>query len=737
MSIISLFPKAADITASKQITLASFLENIKEGVWKEPVEKVRLIKDKKQRDELKKGILPGVTISGTFDERAAKNLLNHSGFISIDIDTKIENRDQLEKDPYTYALFDSASKGGLCIIVKIKKDKHAESFCFLEKYYFQTYNIVIDSAPKNVASLRFVSYDPNIKINHFSKVSGTYKIKREIKIPPVVLSSGEIDELIRLILESGKDIAPAYEQYLGLAFAIASEFRESGMDIFHSICKLSPKYDAENASALYHAACKKENDPTAQVERKRTIAYLYVLAERAGVPVPPSDRFPVIYAALLKKEGKTKDQIAEHLVTQKTISPEQSTRVAIAVTQNNDITLKTLSSDPEHLIETLILYIQNRFPLKRNAITQKIEHAANKTPITEEDLNDIYLQSRAAFNSPNVTKDLINCIIFSNQTFTYNPFTDFIKNHLSVNSTGHITSLIASINTTTPNADKMIRKWLISLHAAIEGNPVRIMLTFTGPQYNGKTEFFRRLLPPDLKSYYAESKLDRGKDDELLMCQKLIVMDDEMGGKSKQDEKRLKELTSKEYFSLRAPYRRDNMDYKRLAVLCGTSNPTEIMNDPTGNTRILPVKVDSIDFNLLNSIDRTALFMEAYHAYQSGESWQLEQQDVEVLQLLSDDFSAISFERELILHHFQRVPHITPSTDWLTATQIKDEIEKSTKQQIKNMTRFGIELRKIFGDPKSVKRHGMPSKCYPVLRTVQNVVTTDFSEPTESEELPF
>lgn len=737
MSIISLFPKAADTSASKQITLASFLDSVKEGEWKEYVEKVRSAKDKKHRDDLKKSILPGVTISGTFTQRAEKNLLNHSGFISIDIDTKIENREQLEKDPYTYALFDSASKNGLCIIVKIKPDKHKESFDFLQKYYFQTYNIVVDAAPKNVASLRFVSYDPNLKTNFFSKISGTYKIKRDVKIPPVVLSSGEIDELIRLILESGKDIAPNYEQYLGLAFAIASEFKESGSDIFHSICKLSPKYDATNATALYEAACKKEKDPSNSVERKRTIAYVYVLAERAGVPVPPSDRFPVIYAHLLKKEGKTKDQIAEHLVTQKSISQDQSDRVAVAVTQNNDITLKTLSSDPEHLIETLILYIQNRFPLKRNAITQKIEHSSNKIPITEEDLNDIYLQSRAAFNSPNVTKDLINCIIFSNQTLTYNPLTDFIKNHHSVNSKGHIDTLISAIHTTTPNADKMIRKWLISLHAAIEGNPVRIMLTFTGPQYNGKTEFFRRLLPAQLKPYYAESKLDRGKDDELLMCQKLIVMDDEMGGKSKQDEKRLKELTSKEYFSLRAPYRRDNMDYKRLAVLCGTSNPTEIMNDPTGNTRILPVKVDSIDFNLLNSVDRTALFMEAYHAYIAGESWQLEPDDVNKLQLLSDDFSSISFERELILHHFQQVELITPTTDWLTATQIKDEIEKSSKQQIKNMTRFGIELRKIFGDPKSVKRNGMPAKCYPVLRTVQNVVTTNFSEPTQHEELPF
>ena len=40
-------------------------------------------------------------------------------------------------------------------------------------------------------------------------------------------------------------------------------------------------------------------------------------------------------------------------------------------------------------------------------------------------------------------------------------------------------------------------------------------------QENGKTEFFRRLLPAKLKPFYSESKLDRDKDDEILMCQKL------------------------------------------------------------------------------------------------------------------------------------------------------------------------------------------------------------------------
>src|SRR5690606_8591490 len=120
-------------------------------------------------------------------------------------------------------------------------------------------------------------------------------------------------------------------------------------------------------------------------------------------------------------------------------------------------------------------------------------------------------------------------------------------------------------------------------------------------QGTGKTEFFRRLLPPELRQYYAESKLDAGKDDAILMTQKLIIMDDEMGGKSKKESKHLKELTSKQVFTLREPYGRMNVDLQRLAVLCGTTNDLEILND-LHNRRQIPIEVYGIDHEAYNAI---------------------------------------------------------------------------------------------------------------------------------------
>jgi predicted P-loop ATPase len=173
-------------------------------------------------------------------------------------------------------------------------------------------------------------------------------------------------------------------------------------------------------------------------------------------------------------------------------------------------------------------------------------------------------------------------------------------------------------------------------------------------------------------------------------------MDDEMGGKSKQDEKKFKELTSKNYFSLRASYGRYNEDYKRLAILCGTSNDHQLINDSTGNTRILPIDVSFIDHAAYNSIDKDDLFMELHRAYTSGESYQLVETELSILNEVGRSFESIPFERELILKFFN-----LPSNrgEWLTATEIKDIIESHSKQRILSMKKLGSELKQTFGNP--------------------------------------
>lgn len=733
----SVFSNAEAREPESTIEVNDFIQGVRIGLWKDQVEKIRTLTGS-ERKEAKK-YLKAVTLSGIFNHRKQSELISHSGFICIDVDLDVDRR-ILEKDPYSYAVFKSCGGTNYAVLIRIQPDKHKDSFRWIQRYYLEQYQISVDPKPSSVVSLRFVSHDPEALINLNSRVARYAKPKeRKDESLPLVFTTDQIQDVINQVLDRKIDLAPDYDSYTKLAFSLSHELGESGRGAFHALCRINPKYEHTKADSLYDNALERLDlygNPEYGDLKPITISWFYYVCKQKGINLPETNRKPIAIAALHHKEGRTPEQIAAHLVTFESIPEQLARQIAQSVSTRVDLTLKAMSKDPEGLIETCIAFIYSKWPLVRNAITRKIEVDRYGPQLTEEQVNDIYLDMKSKFNIPGITMELVTTIINSNQTPSYNPISEFIQEHYDIKPLGVIAELTDCIRTTTPMAAQWIRKWLIGMQAIIDGHPVRLMLVFTGPQYNGKTEFFRRILPRQLKAYYAESKLDRGKDDELLMCQKLVIMDDEMSGKSKQDEKRLKELTSKEEFSLRAPYAKFNSDYKRLAILCGTSNQDEVINDPTGNTRILPIYVESIDFEAINRVDRLHLFMEAYHAYKSGESWELDPDEVRALGIVSGEFSSTPFEQELILRFFSQ-PEPGAHVDQMTATEIKDEIEINCKQQIRNMTRLGIELRKLFGQPKIVKRNGVPARCYSVHKIQMSPVLRSNSYVTEDQDLPF
>src|SRR6478736_1306461 len=643
MSQITLFngfpAKGQPHFASEHISISDFLNFVKYGKWKHLIEPIRIEPDQKKRSDLKRNI-PSLTISGVFEERKEENLLEHSGFICIDID-HFTDKTQLLTDQYTYALMKSASGGGLAVIVKIDKEKHKESFKWLQNYYYKFFGIVVDSAPSNVASLRFVSYDPEIYVNEKSKKAKTLLLTpKKVKSLPIVLPQNKVGELVRECVDSGKDLAPDYEKYRNLGFALADGFGEDGRVYFHSLCSVNEKYDSRHADKQYNECLKNRKSGI-------TVGSFYFTLKDAGIVIENENQKYVQLATIGKKSKRSKEGVISQLVQINGVDEKQAERLVDEVYRRDDVSLTTALGDPEKLIESLVEWMNQNHPIKKNSLTKMIEE--NGSDVSRERMNTIYLRARMFFNTKDVSKDLIESIIFSENTPEFNPIAEYIEKNIHRKSTGNIDQLCKTIRSNTDMKNVFIKKWLLSIIASYEGYPVRSVLSFVGGQNSGKTEWFRRLLPNNLKKYYAESKLDNGKDDDILMCQKLIVMDDEMGGKSKQDEKRFKELTSKSVFSLRAPYARHNEDFKRLALLCGTSNDPQLINDPTGNTRILPIEVLSIDHELFNSIDKDELFMEIYRAYESNEEWQLTKEELGKLNEVGRDFEQTPFERELIL----------------------------------------------------------------------------------------
>jgi hypothetical protein len=719
----SLPEKGKPHVCSEVIELDDFLSGIKYGKWQSLIEPIRKEIDKPKRDRLKKA-LPSVTIGGVFKERNTEGLIDHSGFICVDIDA-YNDKTALLQDKYTYALFRSTSGNGIAVVVRVNPDKHKESYRWLEHYYFSTFGISVDPAPKNVASLRYVSYDPDIYINPRALLSKTKsETPRKIQSVPIIIPDDQVGEMVSQVVSSRQNIAPDYDSYLKMGFAIASGFGENGRAYFHALASVSEKYHSQQAEKQYDRCLDGAS------KSGISVGTFYWMLQSVGVKLPRTNTEAVQVAAMAKKSGRTKEGAVMQMVEIHGMDQQQAEHIATEVFDRTDIDLAKVAKDPDQLIQSLVAWIKMNHPVRVNAITRMLEDGDKE--VKKEQINTIYLRARMYFNTKEVTQDLIKSILFSDMIADFNPITEYINQNRHRNSHGQIDALIDCIETDTPHAEIFIRKWLVSLIAAHEGYPVRAVLALVGVQRTGKTEFFRRLLPSKLEKYYGESKLDSGKDDELLMSQRLIVMDDEMGGKSKQDEKRFKELTSKKIFSLRAPYAAYNEDFKRLAVLCGTSNDRNVINDPTGNTRILPVNVISIDHEAYNDINKDELFMELVRVYESGYEWQLNKAENEWLGEVSGNFEAIPYERELISQFFKAASVGGGYIEHLTSTEIKDFIEKSTVQRISNKLKFGQELRNVLGDSKITSRNGSNARCYSVIR-----VSGHGQTETIKEDLPF
>ncbi|MCI6460666.1 MAG: PriCT-2 domain-containing protein, partial [Prevotella sp.] len=70
----------------------------------------------------------------------------------------------------------------------------------------------------------------------------------------IINNQSDLDYLVDVIRSSGIDIAPTYDEYTNLAFAIATDYGEAGRWAFHAICKLSQKYNETNANKMYSGA---------------------------------------------------------------------------------------------------------------------------------------------------------------------------------------------------------------------------------------------------------------------------------------------------------------------------------------------------------------------------------------------------------------------------------------------------------------------------------------------------
>lgn len=717
---IGFYTRIEHISSNQTIPLDIFLDQIKEGEYQDIVIPVRAEKDKERREVLKK-LLPGVTVSGLFSMRYDKNLITHSGFIAVDIDKLGPSteafKDMIADDPYTYAAFTSVSGMGLCVIVQIEPDRHRDAYLGLAKYYIEKYKQPIDPTGINPSRVRFISYDPNMVWNAKSQVFKKYLPKEKKRTPPpVVFVQTEFDDVVRQMTERRVSCCEDYRDWLKVCFALCNRFGEAGRHYFHTLSSISAKYSAEICDKQYTIALAHEDLWSGQ---RATLSTIYYYAKQAGINIA-SEKTKQISAATtaLKKSGLSKETIISNLEKFEGIpAADSSFIVGQAFDSGSDF-----HNDESCLIDNLLTWLRNNYALRFNVVTRRIENSG--VSIDDMQLNSIFLQAKRVFDD--LSFELFNRCIFSNNTITYNPFLVWFDENKELAPTDEIIRFWRCIPVETEkDFDRMVyfgTKWLVSIVASIYGTPSPLVLVLAGEKHGtGKTQVFRRIFPIEWRSpvnYYAESKLD-GKegDDAILMCTKLLIMDDEYGGQSKKEQRRFKSITDKDVFTVRKAYGHNHEDLKRLAALAGTCNELEVLSDTTGSQRrILPIHVTgNIDYTTMNLIDRSALWAELFRMYHAGYNYTVLNDDITLLSEDSEKFTEYTMEYELIRRYFETPKGIGAIGEKeLTASEIKVAIDVASGQKT-NLNKIGQELKRLGFSQLIKKRDGKAARLYRVI----------------------
>lgn len=669
------------LSGAQTLPILSVLQAIKNGDFQDQVIPVANEPDKAKRNELKKRV-PYFTPSGEFEKREASGLVKHSGLIAMDFDS-LENIKSVEialkNDPYSFAVFRSISHKGLCVLVKIDPSRHLDSFKALELYYWKLLNVTVDQSCKDVSRARFVSFDPDLYVNQKSKRFGELHLLDLVQqtkkgdIAPLIPVTDYDHIFSNLLKWWDKKYGYVDGQRNSNLLVLAQSCNEYGIPqeytkgmIQNNI--ISDDFPERELDSVIASAYRRTKSNIKQFENK-TETKKVVRAIKSGAPVEQ----------IASDLGIDEEQVLERIQSDEA-KAQQSKKLDIRAVQ---------------------LYIQ-KLGIRRNVITRMYEDKHGRE-LETNDLNSIFIEAKVQFEK--LSREIFDTILYSNLTPDYNPLIEYLD-ALKWDGRDRLETLAQSITSTTGTPDfreRMVTKWLYgAVNAAYTYEPNVLNLIFAGQKNTGKTWFFRKLLPEPLQRYVASSQLDNGKDDLILLTQKWFVFDDEYSGKSKQDSKRMKMILSSADFSLREPYGRKNVTLKRLATLCGTCNELEILNDPTGNRRIIVIEATGkFNFELYNSVDKNQLFAQLVAMHKAGDfEQQLTNAEIQELETYTGtQYSEVNLEEELCREYFA-VPMTQSQSEWMSTSMIKTYIESETNQRL-NLRKLGMALRSIGFERKS------------------------------------
>jgi len=343
---------------------------------------------------------------------------------------------------------------------------------------------------------------------------------------------------------------------------------------------------------------------------------------------------------------------------------------------------------PDKVTADAIAEYLNDFGIRYDSFIQDL--TLNGKVIEELDYNTLYIDLKKHFEK-DIPRTRFEEIIKSRYIQTINPIVDFIETNKDRHPVGTFEKWLDCLVLKNKTIDRSIvlyflKKWYTGMIAqALDGEfPNEFFLTLLSVEQGiGKTTFLRHYtLPKELHGYLREHSLSFDDDFKVLMAQALLIVDDEMDGRSYEMDKTFKTVLSTKEITTRRKYDRRISTIKRRCSFAGSGNNLAVVREQQ-NRRVLPIEIQSIDREKLAKIDLTDLFMEAYDLYAIGFLYSFQHEDLGLLQKLYEDYIQKS-DVDLILDEYLQLPETIgdrfPITNLDLVSSLADKFPQFSKR---------------------------------------------------------
>jgi putative DNA primase/helicase len=159
------------------------------------------------------------------------------------------------------------------------------------------------------------------------------------------------------------------------------------------------------------------------------------------------------------------------------------------------------------------------------------------------------------------------------------------------------------------------------------------VLVFVGPQFRGKSKWFKRLaagardgvIAPHVKDTLLQA-----------LAAPIFEMSELEGTFRKSDIAALKAFITQETDVIRAPYAPKADEWPRQTVFGASVNDTSFLVDPTGNRRFWCLEVERLEHE--HQVDIMQLYAQAWAELQGGEQWWLTDAEHQLQMKAAEDF---------------------------------------------------------------------------------------------------